>query len=128
MSFELRKLYTICTLCFPYICPVSLRYIMLFVHNGVLDSIYLHVLASSLSLNICIVFCYTHLMVKYILQLFLVFTCSFGTSQLQYIPSLWVQFCFSFFRSMASVLYNQFINSFLSSLSYVFVINFCNFL
>ena len=72
-------------------------------------------------LNICIVFCYNYPLVKYILQLILVFTCSSCTSLLPYIPSLWVQFVLAFLEALS--VYLQPIYSFvLSLLNYIPVI------
>ena len=78
------------SLSLPYSCPVtfSLYYCRLRLFSSlhiVSHSLFLYIY--SYLLNICIVFCYYYPLAKYILQLILVFFCSFCTSLLPYIPT-----------------------------------------
>ena len=79
------------SLSLPYPCPVtfSLYYcrLCLFSSLHIVSHIVSHIVIYSYLLNICIVFCYNYPLAKYILQLILVFSCSFCTSLLPYIPT-----------------------------------------
>ena len=105
-------------LCLSYPCPVIfVLYFMPFqksthyVSQSLLLAIYPYLL------NICIVLCYNYPLVKYILQLILVFTCSSCASLLPYIPSICLAFgtiCLAFLEALS--VYLQPVYSFALSL------------
>ena len=110
------------SLCFSYLCPINFA-LCYCAFSAVYTLVIIPFVIYPYLVNICIIFCYSYHLARYILQLILVSTCSSCTSRLSYIPSILVQFVLAFLEPLS--VYLRPIYSFvLSLLNYILVISY----